>query len=1539
MDSNQPPVYLDVPVTDAERAQARRRQDDSSDRLLPEAVHQHPEDSSSWTQYNAPTPSRFPSIRGAPAIRQIPPSFSKRFEPRQYVPISPIHEEDEPESIRLQEPSIYNKSDEGSLLRLQPPAPPLWTPIWLKKMTLILFAIFFALLVLALALLWHFDRTNDGFHVASDMKHYAWAYAPTVIAVVIVAVWRLVDYHAKLAMPFDALQDGPIKASESLFVDYISKFQLVALFEATRNNHFAVMATVVGFILLKVATMFSTGLLVPLPTQVKQSNAPIQARGFSADSFDPNTPLTSLSVASPVYAYYGSKTQGIPLENGVALDLAYGAFTVPSNTSIGQNAIITGDVQAFIPNVTCSRLDVNLDTPAVVNDTNSANAFASSSNISFTIQAGDACSRASSVSVPAYDPYTEIVPGHQLTGTMQEIYCGTTVGDTSDSQGPRGLLFTLTDIKYEQTLFDNATQLAGGTFTIASDVSRTLTNMTNVFCKPSYTMTEVKVTNKTQLSGSRQGISIESGEGSNSSLPNFSNWNATNVFLQSATSADALFGDIVNDDNSSNSSGIFTLMALGEGDQDISSLLDADKMISAAQDTYKGVLAQYAHLSLRATNTSNIDGGSLTNEERRLRVNDVSVWTMASIFGILVIICIALVFIAPRAVVPRDPSSIAAIATILTRSTELNRLLRKQGVPNLANQQSALSGFEFGTAIAITDSGTTSFKIVASEGEPMQAATKPNMDLKWWLPFTASLPVLFVTLALPVVLIAVLEVVQHSSNKHNGLYTVADDKWTEIYSHYIPGIVTLIVASLVNMLDFNAALFAPWANLAKGDAISRKSVLHHLLGLTPPWAFLRAIRTRYVGALSSILAAGLASVLTILVSALYTVQHVTVNGPDITLTQLDSFSLQWPNSFSTDNGAAAVVDLIMHQDVSYPQFTYQGLVFPKLSLNNSEASSDSASVVSGSSSHILPAVRANLRCEILPNSSFNVSTEQAGSDSAFATDQAFVTATASLPASCQLGGSSGSENTVTYENNFELPSGGGGTYAGAQLDLLFGSNASTYGNYGESRGQYIGDNPAVGCPSLAFTFGHFKLDSTDQSQVTTMICYQEIQALKANVTLKDDSTSIDRNNPPTVQSGSVSLRSNPISTTGANSFDFRIQNNLAQEMTLFNGANGTPTSNPSATDTFDIYFQAVINGTNKHDPAALVGANNQGALVDAVIQFYQIYMAQAISTNMRTSSSSSSSSTNSSRLTRRQSPTTTSTTATTVTRSRLVQDKDSKLELQVILGVIVGLCVASWLTTKMRRVLPCNPCSLAGTMSLLAGSDLCHSVDDGLCECCGKPRRRSFGYDADDRPESIHAAPEDEDEDEERQQIIPDGAEWVPQPQFETAFGGRRYSMGWWRERRAIGKRRRFGVDVGVRADGADDQDWELGQRRPEGSGFADFMMRGGDRDGRGEYSRFGSRGRDLSPGRPTTTAAGERDVIARPPRATTQANPNPSCPVHGGVNDDVRPPPATVAPRTRTPNPSCPVHGGVGGGGGGEEASGPATITRREGSYLGGEA
>jgi len=1399
------------------------------------------------------------------------------------VPISPIHEEDEESSLHDRELSTrQTNEDQGTLLPSAGPVPPLWTPLWLKKWFLGLFAFVFTLFLLGMVLLWYYDRKKDGFKVKEGTSHYAWAYAPTVVVVLVLATWRLVDHSTKISMPFDALQDGPVKGSQSLLLDYTSKFQLVSLLEAIKNSHLAVIASISGFVLLKVITVFSTGLLVLLPTDVKQTDTSIQVRAFSANSFDPTIPLNTSTFSSiPVYTYYGNAVQGMPFDNGVTSSLAYSIITVESDSPIPEDATIEGDVAAFVPLLTCKKLDVTVDTPTTVDDSNAADALSTSADISLTIKAGNVCGAASSVQVPADNPYTEITPDRQVLGTLQQIFCGSSNGTNEDPGGPAGILLTVTDITYQQTLFDNATELAGGTFTIASNVSRTLNKITNVFCNASYTVTQVRLTNNTRLTDSSQAVSIQSVENAkNTTLPRLSDWNVTNIYAQSSISAEALFGDVINDDSISDSSAMFSLMALTQGTENIDTLLDADKLMTAAVLTYNGILSQYAHQLLRDSDSSELQGGTVTVNQPRLRVNDVSVWTIGAGCGILALLSIALIFIAPRGVVPRDPSSIATVAMLLSRSVELNRLLRRQPVPSLQNQKAALSGYEFGTAIATSDAGRISYRIVTSEGEP-DPPVQPTTRLKWWLPVSATIPFLVVTVIIPLVLIAVLEVLQRDSDKNDGLFTVADDKWTEIYSHYIPGVVMLIVAALINMLDFNIALFAPWVNLAKGNAVSRRSILNHLLGRTPPLAFMQALKTRNLSAILSILATTAAAILTVVASGLYTVEHFTSDGPEITLRTDDSFSLSWTDSFTSDKGAAAMLDLVMHNGLKYPQFTYEGLAFPSISLNNSQVSTDSQARASGSYSQILDAYRGNLRCEVLSPDAFNVTTEQAGSESAFPNDMAFVTATAALPDSCQLGGTSGEDSVVTYENNFVLLPNGEATFAGAQLDLLFGNGSSLYGNFGEDRGQYIADNPPVGCPSLAFTFGQFKLDDDNTDQVTTMICYQEVQTLKANVTFKSNSTRIDTENPPKIQDGTVTLLENPDSNNSVKSFDFRIENNLAQEMTLFNGANSTAADDPDSIATLDIYFQAIIDGPDKTDPASLVGVDNQDKLQEVINKFYQLYMAQAISANMRQPADGSTTTTRRSRLARRQDSNSLATGTTTITHPRLVQHKESKILLQVLLGLMTALAPAAWSTTKFRHVLPCNPASLAGTMALLAGSELCYATDEGLCECCGKSRRRSFGLEGDrlTRPESIHAGPEDnlsnsdDDDESNRTQQIPEGAEWMRSDQFKSLFGGKRYSMGWWRERRGLGKRRRFGVDIGERADGDDDQDWELGHRRPQGAGFENFMMRnvgGGGGGGRGEYSSLAPDGAASAHGRrPSSAGAYNRDadVGYEPPR------------------------------------------------------------------------
>lgn len=385
---------------------------------------------------------------------------------------------------------------------------------------------------------------------------------------------------------------------------------------------------------------------------------------------------------------------------------------------------------------------------------------------------------------------------------------------------------------------------------------------------------------------------------------------------------------------------------------------------------------------------------------------------------------------------------------------------------------------------------------------------------------------------------------------------------------------------------------------------------------------------------------------------------------------------------------------------------------------------------------------------------------------------------------------------------------GEAVFAGAQLDLLFSNETYRGENYGEAYGGNVPDNPP-GCPSLAFTFGSFRLGSTERSVVTSMVCYQQLQRVSASVTFLVNSTKIDSTRPPIVDESSVKLLSNPVSTSGGTIFEYRIQQNLLNEFATMNGSGFLAASQDGSvdtTETIDIFYQAVINGSDRTRPEELVGPKNHGRFLNATNAFYRRYMAQAINANMRTPCSASGCS--SGLLSKRQASSSDLQASTSVSRPRLVQSATSTIVLQVLLGVMLLCGILAYLLTPMRNVLPCNPCTIAGTMALLAGSKLCWSIDEDVCECCGKRRTQ-------DADSMIHAIGE-VDHHEERTESIPHGAEWMNDTDLRAVFSRMRYTLGWWNRGYGAGTRgegKRYGIDIG-RADGLDDQDWVLGRDR-----------------------------------------------------------------------------------------------------------------------------
>ncbi|KAH9233961.1 hypothetical protein K456DRAFT_36705 [Colletotrichum gloeosporioides 23] len=161
----------------------------------------------------------------------------------------------------------------------------LWTPPWLRGSSLLAFFGLFTTLWVALIILWRYGVANSGFVIHPEATPFSWTYSPTAILALITGLWRQVDYHAKMNQPWQQLAKEATPAANSVLLDYISPSLPVALFKALRNRHWTVAITATGFATLKLITVISTALLVPVATQVK-GTVPVQINStFDSSAF------------------------------------------------------------------------------------------------------------------------------------------------------------------------------------------------------------------------------------------------------------------------------------------------------------------------------------------------------------------------------------------------------------------------------------------------------------------------------------------------------------------------------------------------------------------------------------------------------------------------------------------------------------------------------------------------------------------------------------------------------------------------------------------------------------------------------------------------------------------------------------------------------------------------------------------------------------------------------------------------------------------------------------------------------------------------------------------------------------------------------------------------------------------------------------------------------------------------------------------------------------------------------------------------------
>ena len=1072
------------------------------------------------------------------------------------------------------------------------------------------------------------------------------------------------------------------------------------------------------------------------PTQITLSNHSFTVgTSFNASSYDPNN--VGSNAAEQVY---GIQSGQLSYSSDVAENLVVQRLDPPAGPTV---STYTADVQGFSTNLDCEILQLK----------NATKTFLPW----FSIQAPyfvvnittDSCHIINAIVGQGADHgyYRDNNVTENYQGLFQNLACNT--GDDSSAQHPiKGN--SSSDLR---VLLSTAHLQWTPHLPVQEASSIWVKNLTAILCKPTYSINNYAVTyDQSETSLKMQAVKKPA---LGSTLPGFDD----SMLLDAvrATFRNRTYGQGGVDYVVVQVPPFFQVMKAILNASSIAPLMDPQLLRDLGSRVYQGASIQIARENLLVPQNSSTNG-ALTYTEDRLQVQRLTVGLMTTCLGLLVCISILEIFVRPWDVVSCEPNSISAFSRILAASESLKQRLGGTGSATLDALKRRLSQGRFQTVIV--EQKTTSFVLESVPDSPEMAKSSTSnlteVEMQWWHPIAVKSWFTALIVVLPLCLIAILEALQHASDSRDGFVDVTSSKLrSQILSTYLPALVTLILGLLYSSLDSAVSIFAPLAALRRGKVPAARSIMVDSIGGLPPITLVKSLRGRHFARCLIIIGSFVASLLTVAVSALYSVEIVQ-NTRMVSLQQADFFNWTHVDLSQDDAFAGAIANLLTHSNTSYPQWTYDNLVLPALTthpIRVSAPSNDSKSLVVK-----IPAIRASLsNCSAVPPHSINVTARGALPTCTNCNNLVQLDYIMTVPYSL-CGIDSKNYITATWSQTYVTPNDSSTVYAGKGTALQWyvpdAEGGSVIGDGGVILNDprdavaydYNVDNFMPGCPSFSYSLGmisaghafkKFHTDNIDgmpwtsKQNITVMYCYQQLEQVITNVTFSYPDFKINSTKPP------IPLEETATVITQNNTkywFDISLN-------TFINSLEELPVRIKGHND-INGFIQTLVYGHNGLPLDQLYNNGNLSTLKAAANHLYGQYTAQAISNNMRTSVAPGN--------TINTSPTTTYNIAqnpvnypATLHHSsqRLRQNKGPKIVLQAMLAFLAACALATYLSMDTKSVVPHNPCSIAGMMSLLADSEMCRSRD-----------------------------------------VIPPGAEWMGTRELrqEGVFKGYLFRMGWW---------------------------------------------------------------------------------------------------------------------------------------------------------------
>ncbi|PWY77270.1 hypothetical protein BO94DRAFT_498710 [Aspergillus sclerotioniger CBS 115572] len=1012
----------------------------------------------------------------------------------------------------------------------------MWVPVMLHSMTFVAFAVLFIIFIIVIEVLYSVSNRKDGLSSSQEKYHYLWTYGPTAVLTIVAGFWGQVEYRTKQLAPWKSMSQEPKPGSQSLLLDYVSDWNVVVMFRALRQSVWVVPLAVLGTLLIKLVTVVSTGLFMlqsvymeAVPTTL-HTQASFNAAGYDGAKVD--------GTAAMVVA--GAWWLDLSYPVGSTDKYAFQPFT--SKSQLGSQAVVSGTVDMFSADLQC-------DVGTVTNWTQEC-----------TSQGCEDLQLNMTLSTPSCSKYplsSFIRSTSCVGGYYADVFSATCADTAADEQ----LIFA------------------------AAHWSENLTEIQTLICSPTYNITQGSVS---LLYGNQSVVSLhpsnsstyrtipdlrpaELGTGLVSTMAGAEDTLDTLTYVDDSTTEGRGYQYNFSDPNSTYPSGFYVVANLSSPHA-MSDLLDASILERVSRPAFTAIAAQIARQYLLSSADADFKG-TYSAHIQRVVVRELSARIMEAALAVLVVLTAMLWVWRPVRSTPRDPGTIAGLATILSRSPDVSH--RLAGCRNAQDITAELADGKYHTRVTDYDGRTFSIEEQhATEGTRTRVSSGP---MTWWQPMSVSLWWWAISIFLPLLIIAGLETAYQMSAQHDGLGTVDSSGYIRYTWVYLPALVMLIVRIFFDCIHFSAMLFQPYLELRRGGVTAPSSLMENHLSEVTIYSFITAIARQQWAICATAFTVLLAPVLTVAVSGLYSTQDVVNTSPaSIARTDTFNYTITPHSSTDSDPGLGLTGALVVAVNMSYPAWTYDELVIPTLSedsLTDKHGKVQDQSYLNSTTDDptvlelSLPALRASLNCTALPSDVIYNVTLPDDFFPAWSIEM-------SLGENCQDG-----DGTVSMSVETDYPN---------QTQAVFGSF------------QYLSGFAFGECPSLLGFYGVFNGNST--SNLRGFTCNPQIDQVNATGTFT----------LPGLEIQSV--------TTDASSsqlFSTNITSNLYFTDFL-------PEATNQYNQAFDNVFSAMLNDEKTLSISDLTDMSHYDTVVNATQHLYRVLMAQSLNGNSRIPSTTNS---------------------------------------------------------------------------------------------------------------------------------------------------------------------------------------------------------------------------------------------------------------------------------------------------------------------------